>query len=71
MGKCQQDTIIFQGMMGGPHHSVAVTASIADQNDGEPVQADIVTNLFERPGVDERRNTIKPGAKTDAQCGTY
>ena len=61
--QAEQRAVVLQRMVGGPHHAVAVTAAVADQHHRQPVQADVVADLLERPGVDERRDAVDPRAQ--------
>ena len=58
--QAQQGAIVLQRVMRGPHHAVAVAAAVADQHDRQVVQADVVADLLEGPGVDERGDAVDP-----------
>ena len=40
--------------------SITITAPVADQFNGQPVLADIISNLFKGPCITERCNTVDP-----------
>ena len=44
----EQDAVIFQRVMRAAHHAVAVASAVADQDDRQTVEANIVANLLER-----------------------
>ena len=65
--QAEERSVVLERVVRGPHHAVSVAASIADQDDGEAVQTDVVANLFEGPGIDERRNAVDPRAETGSR----
>ena len=50
-------------MVGRSHHAVAIAAAIAHQDDRKLVQADVIADLLERPGINERSNAVNPWAQ--------
>ena len=64
--QAEQGPVVLQGVVRRPHHAVAVAAAVADQHDRQAVQADVVADLLERPGVDERRDAVDPGPQPAA-----
>jgi hypothetical protein len=63
-GQRQQSAIIFQGMVASALGPITITAPVADQFNGQPVLADIVSNLFKGPCITKRRNTVDPDIHT-------
>ena len=63
MRQAKQCAIVFQRVVGRSHHAVAIAAAVAHQDDRKLVQADVVADLLERPGVNERSNAVDPGTQ--------
>ena len=59
----EQGTIILKRVVSRAHDAIAVAASVADQHDGKPVQADVVADLLVGTGVDKWGNAVHPRTK--------
>ena len=49
------------------HHAVSVSATVADQDHGQMMQADIIANLLEGTGVEEGRDAVGPRPQAAAR----
>src|ERR1700685_1156505 len=49
--------------MGAAHHAVSVSASVAHNHHRQAMQAHVVADLLEGPGIDEGRNAVHPGTQ--------
>src|SRR6202035_4688264 len=61
-------------MVGAAHHPVAIATTIADQDHRQTMKTNIIANLLERAGVEERSNAVGPwpqAAACQAGCHRY
>ncbi len=51
VGQTKEDAVILKGMMRPSHNAIAVTAAVSHEHNRQAMKADVVADLFERPGI--------------------
>ncbi len=60
VGQPEQDTVVFDGVVGGAHDPVGISATVSDEKDRQVVHADVVADLLKGTRVDKGRDAVDP-----------